>query len=368
MNAGSFFWEDLREFAVRHGRWLSVGSFLSGFALRVLTIGRIDSAWNIVQQGMVIALLGFVLGLELLHSEGLVDEPESPRLRLLWQFRLLIAQFFFGSLMSAYAIFYFKSASWLGLMVFLPLLAALMVLVETRRFRSGAAWLRVGVYAVCLGSYFGYLVPILVGHIGKTPFLIAMAAAASVLALLFVWVRSAGLSGRNSLRGVLAPGMATLGVLTALYFLQLIPPVPLSLQHVGIYHGVEKVGASYRLLHERRWWKIWEFADQKFRARPGDQIYLFARIFAPRSFQDEIRVRWLRRHPRYGWVTWDVIPMTILGGREEGFRGYAYKANYEPGLWRVQIETVDGREVGRIQFRVVPDHGTAERRFAAERM
>ena len=48
----------------------------------------------------------------------------------------------------------------------------------------------------------------------------------------------------------------------------------------------------------------------------------------------------------------DGIPISIVGGREQGFRGYGVKANHQPGEWKVQVETVDDREIGRIYFDV----------------
>ena len=44
------------------------------------------------------------------------------------------------------------------------------------------------------------------------------------------------------------------------------------------------------------------------------------------------------------------IPIKIVGGRGEGFRGYGVKASYQAGDWKVQIETNYGREIGRIYF------------------
>jgi hypothetical protein len=359
--------ERLREFRARHAKLLAVAAFLGGFLFDVMTLGRIDSGLTIAQQGVVLAVLGAILGCELLAAEGVVVF-ESPRARKLWEFRLVATQFLFGGLMSAYAIFYFKSASVLGALVFIPLLGFLMVLVESARFRRGAGWLRVGVYALCLSSYFAYVVPTLWGSLGVFPFVLAMLLTALLLWALHRVARWRGLSAAGARKGILLPGGAVIAAFTGLYFLALIPPVPLSLQYAGIYHGVEKEAGGYRLLHERAWWRVWERGDQYFRARPGDQIYLFARIFAPRAFRDEVRVRWLKHDARRGWVTWDVIPITILGGREQGFRGYAFKSNYEPGLWRVQLETVEGREIGRIRFHVVPDSSTGERALAVERM
>jgi hypothetical protein len=45
-------------------------------------------------------------------------------------------------------------------------------------------------------------------------------------------------------------------------------------------------------------------------------------------------------------------PIRITGGRAEGFRGYGFKTKYSPGEWKVQIETTDGREIGRVYFDV----------------
>jgi hypothetical protein len=56
-----------------------------------------------------------------------------------------------------------------------------------------------------------------------------------------------------------------------------------------------------------------------------------------------------RRDAR-GWTAQDSIPIKITGGRAEGFRGYGVKSNYQPGEWKVQVETIDGREIGRIYF------------------
>jgi len=70
-----------------------------------------------------------------------------------------------------------------------------------------------------------------------------------------------------------------------------------------------------------------------------------------------------------GWVLQDTIPIKIVGGREEGFRGYGVKTNYQPGKWKVEVETTDRREIGRIYFSVESVStplGLAARSFAAE--
>ena len=56
-----------------------------------------------------------------------------------------------------------------------------------------------------------------------------------------------------------------------------------------------------------------------------------------------INIRWVYDHPKMGWTSSDVIPLTVTGGREQGFRGSAYKSNWRVGDWRVEVETEDGR-------------------------
>jgi hypothetical protein len=61
-------------------------------------------------------------------------------------------------------------------------------------------------------------------------------------------------------------------------------------------------------------------------------------------------MRWYWKPEGRGWALQDTIPINIVGGREQGFRGYGVKANYQPGPWKVQVETTDGREIGRVYF------------------
>jgi hypothetical protein len=49
-------------------------------------------------------------------------------------------------------------------------------------------------------------------------------------------------------------------------------------------------------------------------------------------------------------MTTDRIPISITGGREKGYRWYTTKRRVQPGEWRVNVETEDGRVLGRITF------------------
>ncbi len=61
-------------------------------------------------------------------------------------------------------------------------------------------------------------------------------------------------------------------------------------------------------------------------------------------------MRWYLKDGARGWTLQDSIPIKIVGGREQGFRGYGFKSRYQAGEWKVQVETTDAREIGRVYF------------------
>ncbi|MFN2365023.1 MAG: DUF2914 domain-containing protein, partial [Desulfurivibrionaceae bacterium] len=46
--------------------------------------------------------------------------------------------------------------------------------------------------------------------------------------------------------------------------------------------------------------------------------------------------------------------------------GYAYKQNYQAGKWRALVETSEGLEIGRINFRVSLADGESARTYIQE--
>jgi hypothetical protein len=92
-----------------------------------------------------------------------------------------------------------------------------------------------------------------------------------------------------------------------------------------------------------------------FYSGDGIPVYCFVRIYAPTQFQHKIFLTWLWYDETLQRFTpQDRIPIQITGGREEGFRGTAYKSNYKPGNWKIEIETEDFRPLGILKFRILP--------------
>src|SRR5437773_10040357 len=107
------------------------------------------------------------------------------------------------------------------------------------------------------------------------------------------WIRkhSPGLFPRAR-RQMLVPLGAVLTGFLVFYFVRLIPPVPLSIPFIAIYHAVEKTQDTYRLSHERPASRICHHGDQEFLAHPADNAYVLYRIVSPTRLSHQVQLRW----------------------------------------------------------------------------
>jgi hypothetical protein len=261
-------------------------------------------------------------------------------------------------------VLYFRSSTAARPAVFLALLVGVMVINEVPRLRRAGYPLRLGLYAFCLLSFFAYFVPIVLGRIDGWVFLLSL-----LLSSAFVWHVAGWLTPPDAPRlaarlRLFAPAAGVLAFIAVLYVLRLIPPVPLSVQFQGIYHDVRRDAGGYTLVYEPPPWALWRLDSRPFERREGDRLHYFARVFAPSGFRHRVMIRWEVFEPARGaWATTDRIPLSIVGGRAEGFRGTAVKSNFMPGMWRVTAETEDGRAIATLSFTVEEDRRTGERRW-----
>jgi hypothetical protein len=343
----------LKLYYEKNERSIAVLSFVAGFIFDIVTLGRIDSLVAIGQQVLYLVLIATALTQMLLEQGGPSPEPDGMFVLKRWyyQSRTAIVHFLFGSLLNLYTIFFFKSSSLLVSFGFLVSLVLILVANESKRFKSLGLPFKFAMLSLCVLSFFAYVVPIAVGSIGVVVFLASMLIGCLPMIALGWWARARApqlaVRVRNQIHVPL--GLVLLGFFV-LYYFRVIPPVPLSIPFIGVYHSVERTEEGYRLSHERPPWRFWHNGDQEFVARPGDKVYVFFRVFSPTRFSDQVLMRWYWKEEARGWTMQDSIPIKIVGGREQGFRGYGFKSNYQPGAWKVQIETMDSREIGRVYF------------------
>lgn len=354
----------LREFRERHKRAETVLFFAGGFCFDLLLLERIDSVPMLIHQGSYVALLSVLILVD--HHYAVAKSEPHGILGKILHWRTEAIHFLFGTLLNAFLVFYFKAAAGWFSLAFMTALGALLIANELARFRELGPIMRVALWSFAVTSYFSYLLPVLFGFL--SPWIFAQAVALGCAGLYFLWRLGARFTPdpRWNFWRAVAPGLAIQGLLLALYFAHVVPPVPLAVRFIGIYHGAKREGVHVWVYRTTPEWVFWRHGDTVFEARPGDRIYLFVRVFAPRRFNDGLSIRWAFKDPRAGWLKTDALPVSVTGGQEEGWGAVAYKDHYTPGKWKVEIETADGRTVGTLRFVVVEDDSTGDRDLTGE--
>lgn len=325
--------------------------FLGGVIFDIMTLSEIDDWFSIFQQMIYLLLIG-----GLLVQQVLLEEDQSSVLpnwlNKIWPYRDLVIHFFMGSLLSVYSLFFIKSASFWSSSLFLILMFGLMVANELKIVQKNIVDFKVGLYVICLFSFYSMIFPTFLGFVGWTPFLLSIASTGLTLYFLIKYLMNQVSVTKSFYRKLVMPGAGVIALFSLFYVFGWIPPVPLSVQEMGVYHEIKKQDGEYFGTHEKPWWKFWQNGDQNFNSEPGDAVYFFAKIFSPGRFADSIFLNWQLKDAKVGWKSSDRIAMHVTGGRKGGFRGFSRKKNFESGEWRVKVETSDGREIGRYYFDV----------------
>jgi hypothetical protein len=325
---------------------------LAGVIFDIFTLGRIDDTLNIVQQAIYL-ILGVGILLLNLHYGTQSSPFKQSWLNKVWKYRTEIFHFILGSLLSAYAIFYFKSANFSSHFIFLILILLILVLNEINFFQQLGPRFKYALLMICLFSYFSFLIPIFFGSMSGFFFYLAMFLSAIVSYGIYRILVKRGFDQLKAIKETVIPSSAVLAMIVMLDFFHTIPPVPLSLESSGIYHRCEKVQAEYHCWFTRPKWKFWERGDQSYvKSTPTDKLYFFAAVFAPGNFNDQIFLHWRRKNQEGDFETSDRIPIKISGGRDEGYRILAVKENFTEGLWQVRVENRRERVIGELNFSV----------------
>ena len=263
----------------------------------------------------------------------------------------LVQQFTIGALLSTSLLFYWfsgaLSASWPLLFV----IALLMVFNEAFRGYFLLPTVQVAVYSFVLFSLGATGSAFIFNSLSPWAFIFGgLASTIVAIALLVPFIHFGKL-----VHFKLTMCLTVIGVfliMSAAYFLRLIPPIPLSLREAGIYYQVARSGGDYIVVGEDESWFSALIPGQTMYINAGDRLYAFTTIFAPADLSTTITHRWEYRDDEYGWVTMSELPFAVTGGREDGFRGYSYKSQLREGRWRVIVETSRRQVLGRIPFTV----------------
>ena len=344
----------------RYERYLTTGALITGFIFDLFIADRPDSPLNNIILLSYLAVAGGLIILLNVRTERRREIQTSSEPLFL----LVILQFCFGGLASNLLVLYGRSGTLAGSTLFLLLLGSMLIGNEFMRTRYAQLRFNIIVYYVLLFSYLLIAVPTFVLHqVGTGVFLISGAISLAAIAVFLFFVYALVFRGRE--RGAQIYEVSVLVGLVfllfnALYFLNIIPPVPLSLKNIGVYHAVERSapGMYIGTYEKAPWYMFWRDTDQQYHLLGDTQATCFSSVFAPSGLTAPIFHKWERFNENAGsWQVMSRLSFPISGGREGGYRGWTL-SNVDQGRWRCNVETASGALIGRISFEVVQNATT----------
>ncbi len=352
-----FFIEPIRNFYGRFERPISSLSLIAGFVFDAFTLKRVDTLWEnswIIAHIIIVGLFIIIIHLK----EGEAGDEKNPHKAHFWYVNIL--QFFFGGLLSTFLVFYFRSADIFTTWPFILLLAAAFVANESLKKHYIRFSFQISLFFLSVYSFAIFLVPILLHRIGPSIFLLS-----GLLSLIFITIFILTLfhfikdrpnkEKIESKKLIISLIAGIFAVVNILYFTNLIPPIPLSLKDAGVFHSIQKnADGNYDVSYEDYGWKGYFKFYPDFNEVSGAPVYAFSAIFSPKGLNINIIHEWQHYdETQKKWTTESEIHLSVIGGRDGGFRTYSMRYGLAEGKWRVNIKTEQGQTIGHIRFNII---------------
>lgn len=345
--------EKIRDFLNRHQKFISPVAIIGGFVVDIFTLNQIDQVFDNAILIVHLIIVGVMIAL--LFSNG-TPIGERFYVRPRKELYRAIMLFSFGGLFSGFFLFYFRSGTFVTSAPFILLMLGLMLAAEFLKKYYHAVSFRITVYFIAIFSWTIFFVPLVVNRVSAGLFIVSGILSLLMISGFLYLLRTINpYYFRKRYKKFITGILVAFAVFNGLYFLNIIPPVPLSLKFNSVYHSVERVeDFVYKATYEPApWYQPFRKRSRVYHRRPGEPVYVFTAVFTPAHLETEIHHKWQFFNRETGrWETRSDIPINIRGGRNEGFRGFSFKTAVEPGQWRVTVTNKRSQVLGYVRFKI----------------
>ena len=292
-----------------------------------------------------------IMGVYVVVSTGallLIHDPRAMERRGLRGLRVIapfVHQFAVGGLLATSLLFYWFSGS---VSVSWPIFLALGIFILSNEFFRKhflRPTVQVAVLSFSLCSLSAILFSFIFNSLSATTFLMgSLTSLVFMLGFVLLLTRMDHLLHRR--RVMILTVLGVFATMSAAYFGNVIPPIPLSIRSAEIV-------VQQGVVTEETW--IGRLIPgQEVQIKKGQPVYAYTSIFAPGDLSTTMVHRWQNYDQQtHQWVTVSILTYPMVGGRDEGYRGYSVKNSLSEGRWRVSVETLRGQVLGRIPFTIV---------------
>jgi len=341
----------IRELLKKYERYIPPVAIFGGFILDSLTLGRIDQLFGQILLGTYLLLIGVFIILMNLIDANKEKFYFLKKNRNIIDFLLFLS---LGNVFSGFTLFYFQSAGSFANWIFVIIMFCFLVSTEYFKKHYTRIFLQLSIFYLAIFSYLIFLIPVLIKKIGAWIFILSGVISLLVFyCYLFIFKKILKNEFEKTKKNIIKGVLIVFVMINSLYFLNMIPPVPLSSKVLDIFHYVERDGGNYKVLDEEKTFFDYFDVYKNIHIKKGESVYFFSSIFSPTKLNTKIVHEWQYRDEKGRWITSTEIPFTILGGKDAGYRGYSVKSGLTEGRWRVNVKTVNGQIIGRKVFKII---------------
>ncbi|MCA9365919.1 DUF2914 domain-containing protein [Candidatus Kaiserbacteria bacterium] len=332
--------------------WLTLAFFL-GFIVDNITLNRVDELLDNVILATQVTLS--MVSILILYA-GVSGKLSGKFAIYSRKYAPMVVQYSFGGLLSGMLIFYGRSGDWVASWPFLMVILLAIIGNEVVKERSSRLVYNLAILFIGLLSYLVLVIPVVTGKMGPIVFVLSGLVAACIMyGFIRILYQIIPRFIDIQIRAVVFTLGVIFGIFNIFYFTNIIPPIPLSLKDLGIYHNVVhlKDDGLYQLTWvEKPWYAPLRSDDRTIYTKNSNSAFCFASVFAPTKINTDIYHRWEYLDDKGNWQFYERIPYSIAGGSSRGYRGYTYITSTRTGKWRCLVETQRGQVLGRTTFTI----------------
>lgn len=332
-------------FYLRYRHTFSPIIFAITFIIDVATFPQVDSPKAILLASIYATLTLFLLMVFARSAEGDMSDDKSkrwdPTVKLILD---IVLQFAFGAFASVLFVSYLKGADVISSIPFLLILFLFVTGNEFAGNHRSRLWIRFSATLFLCYAYLLYLVPLVRNILGVTSLLIstAMASLLAVLMLVIIAVTAPRVFGKTKTVLISATFSILLGI-PLLIYTGSIPPLPLMLREGSVLHDIKHINTTDYLAQQEPQAFYARFGLPKllphYHVVHGDGLVFFTAVYAPADISTKVTHIWEQYDDKLGkFVARSVIPLSVSGGRQNGYRTYSILSSITPGMWRVSAE------------------------------